>query len=358
MQFTHEDIAPMAVGAAVLGAGGGGDSYLTEGMLTETIRANGPIEILAVDEFSLDAAVLPLALVGAPHVVNEMLLGELMLDTALAYSTEGQGAPAAVVTIEMAGLNALIPLIAASRFGLPIVDADFTGRGVPSLEMTSFRLDEHYPEHQVLADPLGRGVRLTGSKDFSVEMLLRPLVTVMGSLTAYTMYPVHGRDLRTRSLGGTLTRCLEVGRVFQGLPGHTATEVDEMLSGIDGVRVATGTVAERLSQPELSSAQVSITLEDDDYPDRLTRIDLKDEFHLVTRDGELLATVPDLIVVVDSDTWIPLTVEQVGLGQRVTVIALPAHTRWRSERGVRLTGPRAFGYSTDYVPFDQREVRA
>lgn len=358
MQFTHEDIAPMAVGAAVLGAGGGGDSYLTEGMLTETIRANGAIEILPVDAIEANAPVLPLALVGAPYVGNEMLIGELMLETVLAHSAEGQGAPAAVVTIEMAGLNALIPLIAAGQFGLPLVDADFTGRGVPSLEMTSFRLDGSYPEHHVLADPLGRSVQLTGSQDFSVETLLRPLVTVMGSLTAYTMYPLSGHDLRGRSLDGTLTRCLKVGRVFQSLPGHSATEVDTMLDTIDGIRVATGTVAERLSQSELSASQVSITLEDDDYPERLTRIDMKDEFHLVTRDGELLATVPDLIVVVDSDTWIPLTVEQVGLGQRVTVIALPAHSRWRSNRGVQLTGPRAFGYSTGYVPFERREVQA
>ena len=358
MQFTHEDIAPMAVGAAVLGAGGGGDSYLTEGMLTETIKANGPIEILPVEALSSDAAVLPLALVGAPYVVNEMLLGKPMLETVLTYSSEGQGAPTAVVTIEMAGLNALIPLIAAGHFGLPIVDADFTGRGVPSLEMTSFRLDGDYPKHQVLADPLGRGVRLTGSQDFSVEMLLRPLVNVMGSLTAYTMYPLRGSQLQERSLSGTVTRCLEVGRVFQGMPGHTAAEVDKMLGAIDGLRIATGTVVERLPQPELSSSQVSITLEDDDYPERLTRIDMKDEFHLVTRDGELLVTVPDLVVVVDNNTWIPLTVEQVGLGQRVTVIALPAHPRWRSERGIELAGPRAFGYSTDYVPFELKEVRA
>lgn len=357
MHFTLEDIAPMAVGAAVLGAGGGGDSYLTEGMLTETIKANGPIEILSVDALSPDAAVLPIALVGAPYVVNEMLVGKPMLETVLAYSTEGQGAPAAVVTIEMAGLNALLPLIAASQFGIPIVDADFTGRGVPSLEMTSFRLEGGYPEHQVLADPLGRGVRLTGSQDFSVEMLLRPLVNVMGSLTAYTMYPLRGGQLKDRSLSGTLTHCLEVGRVFQSMPGHTAAEVDEMLGTIAGLRIATGTVAERLPQSEISSSQVAIALEDDDYPERLTRIDTKDEFHLVTRDGELLATVPDLIVLVDSDTWIPLTVEQVGLGQRVTVIALPAHSRWRSARGVQLTGPQAFGYATDYVPFDHKSVQ-
>lgn len=358
MQFTHEDIAPMAVGAAVLGAGGGGDSYLSEGMLTETIKAHGPIEILPVDAIAPEAPVLPVALVGAPHVVNEMLVGKPMLETILAHSTSGQGAPSAVIALEMAGLNALVPLIAAGQFGLPVVDADFTGRGVPSLGMTSFLLDDHYPAHQVLADPVGRSVRLTGSSDFPVETLLRPLVTVMGSLTAYTMYPLHGADLRKQSLDGTITRCLEVGRVFQNLPGHTADEVDTMLAAIDGVRVASGSVVERLAQPEPHASRVSVTLEDEDHPDRLTRIDLKDEFHLVTRDGELLATVPDLIVVVDNDTWIPLTVEQVGVGQQVTVFALPAHPRWRTDRGVQLLGPRAFGYSTDYVPFELREVRS
>lgn len=357
MLFTQDDIAPMAVGAAVLGAGGAGDSYLPEGVLAETIKANGPIEVLSVDSFAEDDAVMPLGLVGTPYVVNEMLVSNIMLERVLEHSTAGQGAPAAVVTIQMAGLNALIPLITAGQFGLPIVDADFAGRGIPLLDMTSFRLDGHYPENQVLADPLGRSICLTGARDFSVDQLVRPLVALMGSLTAYTMFPLRGRDLRAQSLNGTLTRCLEIGRIFQSLHGHTAEEVDQMVDTIDGVRIASGTVIERLAQPDHDDSRVSITLETDDSSGQLTRIDLKDEFHLVTRDGELLVTLPDIITIADSDTWLPLGVEQVGIGQRVTVFALPAHPRWRSERGIELIGPRAFGYASDYTPFRTLEVR-
>lgn len=357
MRFTRDDIAPMALGAAVLGAGGGGDSYLAEGMLDAMIRENGPVEIVSVDEIGSDAPVALTALMGAPHIVSEMLFGTLMIDAAIERAAAGQGAPAAVVPLEMGGVNALVPLIAAGHLGLPCVDADFTARGVPSLDMTSFLLDGQFPEVHVIADPLGRSAQLQTSGGFGTELLLRPLVETMGSLSAYTAYPLHGHDLRERALDGTVTRCLEVGRVFQQLPGRTAEEADRLLAELGGVRITTGAVTERFSQSDTGGTRVSITLESTEHPEQLTRIDLGNEFHVVSRDGEILATVPDLIVVVDATTCIPLTVEQLGLGQQITVIALPTHARWRTERGIEIVGPRAFGYATDFIPFESKEAR-
>ncbi|MFT4220415.1 MAG: DUF917 domain-containing protein [Microbacterium sp.] len=354
MQFTRDDIAPMALGAAVFGAGGGGDSYLAEGVLDAVLRERGPVEIIPVDQIARDAPVALLALVGAPHIVSETLVGRPMLDAAIERSTAGQGAPAALVPVEMGGMNALVPLIAAGQLGLPCADADFTGRGVPSLEMTSFLLDRSYPEVQVLADTLGRSIQVQASAGFTAERLLRPLVDVLGSLAAYTAFPLHGGDLRERALGGTLTRCLEVGRVFLRVPGCETGEADRMLAELGAVRIAAGSVIERLSRPYADGARVSVTL---DSAEHLTRIDFGNEFHLVSRDGEILATVPDLIVVVDAESWIPLTVEQLGLGQQVTVIALPAHPRWRTERGIEIVGPRAFGYASDFVPFESMQAR-
>lgn len=356
MRFTRDDIAPMALGAAVFGAGGGGDSFLTEGMLDAVIKEHGPIDILPVDAIADEAPVAPIALMGAPHIVSEMLIGRPMLTAAIERSAAGQGAPAALVPLEMGGMNALVPLIAAGLLGLPCADADFTGRGVPTLDMTSFLLDRRYPEVQVLADPLGRSIRLETSEGFSAELLLRPLVDMMDSLAAYTTFPLHGRDLRERALDGTVSRCLEVGRVFLRLPEHDIAGAERLLAGLGGARIATGAVIERLSLPDSASVRVAVTLESTDDPERFTRIDLGAEFHVISRDGEILATVPDLIVVVDAETWIPLTVEQIGLGQRVTVLVLPAHPRWRTERGIEIVGPRAFGYATDFVPFESTEV--
>jgi hypothetical protein len=70
----------------------------------------------------------------------------------------------------------------------------------------------------------------------------------------------------------------------------------------------------------------------------------------------VLASVPDLICVVDADTGEPVTTEAMRYGFRVTVLALPAHERWRTPAGLALVGPRYFGYDHDYVPIGRASV--
>ena len=71
-------------------------------------------------------------------------------------------------------------------------------------------------------------------------------------------------------------------------------------------------------------------------------------------DGEILATVPDLICMVDTDTFIPVTTEALKYGKRVLVVGLKCYEMWRSEAGLELVSPRYFGVDTDYIPIEER----
>ncbi|MEA2349420.1 MAG: hypothetical protein QOG86_361, partial [Thermoleophilaceae bacterium] len=44
-------------------------------------------------------------------------------------------------------------------------------------------------------------------------------------------------------------------------------------------------------------------------------------------------------------------------GDRVAVLALPAPDVWRSEAGLSVSGPRAFGYDLDYAEIGSEAVR-
>ena len=77
--------------------------------------------------------------------------------------------------------------------------------------------------------------------------------------------------------------------------------------------------------------------------------------HLVAlRDGEIVVSVPDLIIVLDAETGAPITTEELRYGFRVTVIATPCDARWRTPAGLELAGPRYFGYDVDYVTVEER----
>src|SRR5207247_1731879 len=69
--------------------------------------------------------------------------------------------------------------------------------------------------------------------------------------------------------------------------------------------------------------------------------------------GRVLASVPDLISVLGSETGDAIVTERVAYGQRVTVIAFACDPVWRTEKGIAVAGPRAFGYEFDYQPVEE-----
>ena len=59
---------------------------------------------------------------------------------------------------------------------------------------------------------------------------------------------------------------------------------------------------------------------------------------------EILATVSDLISLVDEETGQPITTEEVHYGLRVSVIGMPCSELWTTEKGLAAVGPKVFGY--------------
>lgn len=78
---------------------------------------------------------------------------------------------------------------------------------------------------------------------------------------------------------------------------------------------------------------------------RVLTIDFQNE-NLVARfdDGQVLASVPDLITLVEQDSAEPLSTETVKYGYRVSVLVLPAPEPLTTPKALQHIGPKAFGY--------------
>jgi uncharacterized protein len=83
---------------------------------------------------------------------------------------------------------------------------------------------------------------------------------------------------------------------------------------------------------------------------RLVRLEIQNENLVVLEAGVAVATVPDLIVVLDTDSARALGTDGLQFGQRVTVIAWPCDPLWRTAAGLRKTGPQAFRYDLAFQP--------
>lgn len=74
-----KEIEDIALGAALLGAGGGGDPYVGKLVAMGAVKECGEVTLLDPDEIPDDALVVPIAMMGAPTVLAEKGIGEVSI---------------------------------------------------------------------------------------------------------------------------------------------------------------------------------------------------------------------------------------------------------------------------------------
>ena len=114
------NIEDIAVGAAVLGSGGGSDPYIGKLMAREAIRQYGPVALYKLEELDDDDLVAPTAGMGAPTVIVEKLPAGH--DVIRAFHALGKflgRAPRATMSIEAGGMNSIRPIYIGAPFGHP-----------------------------------------------------------------------------------------------------------------------------------------------------------------------------------------------------------------------------------------------
>ena len=125
-------IGDIAVGAAILGSGGGSDPYIGALMAREAIRQYGPVELYTLEELDDDDLIVPAAGMGAPTVIVEKLpAGDDLVRAFHALGKYTGQKPRATMSIESGGMNSIRPIYLAARLGIPVVDCDGMGRAFP-----------------------------------------------------------------------------------------------------------------------------------------------------------------------------------------------------------------------------------
>ena len=133
------EIEDIATGAALLGAGGGGDPYVGKLVAIGAVQECGPVTLLEPEEVPDDALIVPIAMMGAPTVLAEKAIGGTEYQKLFEMVSKFFGQKIyAFMPIEAGGVNSMLPIAAAARLGMPMVDVDGMGRAFPELQMVTF----------------------------------------------------------------------------------------------------------------------------------------------------------------------------------------------------------------------------
>jgi DUF917 family protein len=344
----------IARGAAVLGTGGGGDPYVGRLLAEQAMRETGPVTLVEVDEVAADAVVVPSSMIGAPTVMVEKLPAGTEAPAAMRALESVLGRTVThTVSIEAGGINSMVPFATAAALGLPVVDADGMGRAFPEVQMVLCTLAGVQAAPLALGDEKGNSLVMRTIDNAWAERFARSATIDMGCAAMMALYALAGDQLRDALVPGTITLCEELGALIRAERAAHGDPVGAVVDRLDGRLLVTAKVADVARRTEGGFARGEALLRGlgDDGGAEL-RLHFQNEHLMATLDGRVMATTPDLIIVLDAETGEPVTTEGLRYGQRVTVLGAPCDPRWRTPEGLELVGPRVFGYDCDYVPVE------
>lgn len=361
----EKEIENLALGAALLASGGGGDPTLGKLMAIKAIRQHGPIKLLSPHELADDAWVIPTAMMGAPSIMMEKIPnGDEALKSLRLLEDVHKRKADATMSIECGGLNSTLPFVVAAKAGIAVIDADGMGRAFPELHMETFNIYGVQGTPMALHNERGDYCLLKTHDNRMLEHISRGIAVRMGGVAHIAEYAMSGSDVKRTAIPHTMSLCIELGNAMR-------SAIEKKLDPIETIKATThnsiygealvlfkGKIIDIERHSTDGFVRGSTTLEGfDDYKGKQLRVDFQNENLIAKIDDTLVATVPDLITFLDHETSIPLTTENLRFGARLTCLGIPCPELMRTDAALEVWGPRAFGHTYDFIPLEERNRR-
>ncbi len=242
------------------------------------------------------------------------------------------------------------------RQSLPLVDTDIVGgRAVPEAQMDSFTLHDLSAIPLVAANKNRQVLIIDHVNDArELEEKLRRFSIESNSDVHVVGNSITAGEARSVLTEGTVSRSLRVGEL---LLNQRPKSIESLINGLRPITgqatrdLFTGRVIsfERKSNLSFLSGRIHIV---DKGKQNSLEILVQNENIIVWKNGNVVASAPDLITLVDANRFLPIHNSQIEANQEVVVLGIPALFSWRTPRGIELLGPRAFGYNFEYKPLE------
>ncbi|WP_264668866.1 DUF917 domain-containing protein [Arthrobacter sp. VKM Ac-2550] len=350
--LTSADIAHLRTGAQFLACTIDPTSTYIYAEMIQSAMVSGQVQLVDVESLDPEDLVVATGMVtqglfiaDMPPVGDEFLSCISAIETALSRKVQ------AVYSLAAASINGIVPLMVGLQSGLPVVDADPMGRVFPLISQTTLHIGEVGISPIAMMGVTGERAMVEAPNPQRAETLVRSLVTELGGWAATAMYPCTAGELRMHGVRGTVTRMIRVGEILDA-DESVENKYRRLIELLKAVRISRARVQhiESLSRPTglgLPAQPSSMTLIDE-TTGQIIRLEIQNEILLVLVDGAVAAAVPDIVTLLSPEYGTAVSLDDVGVGTVIDVIAIPAAEAWYSAPGLELAGPRAFDIPLDH----------
>lgn len=349
-----EDVQALYEGAKFYSpaVGDAGRASLTS-WLAGLLERNGPVPLRRVEAMDPDTPCVSVCVIGSGSALADLPPVGDEFESAIRQIERLSGVRfGAVYPLAAATVSALVPVVAASQLGVPLLDADGMGRTYALIHHTAMDLAGVPVTPLVAQGPTGESVLIEVLDAPRADRLLRANVDTLGGWAALAAYPTTAGVLRRAALPGTVSRIVNVGRLL--LERMDPDLLITRLGAITGCsRVGRGRIVEleHLSRPSdvtIPAHPSSLVVDETGGLGRQLRIELRSEIVAVFADGALVAAAPDLLCLLDVSRGELATLDSLEPGALVDVLVTPADAVWYSPEGTRMVGLGSHGIPLDH----------
>jgi DUF917 family protein len=352
-KLNHENLNDLAIGCAILGSGGGGDTDFPCMMAKVQMDINGPVSLINYSDLKPDDVIMAVGFIGAPSAETEKLQSGREFEVMFEYVERNMNKKITVLMpYEIGGGNGITPIIEAARLGLPVLDVDTMGRAFPEAQMTSYNLVGGFESMPgFITDCLGNTTIIYSSSIEILEKIGRQICIAMGSIAAFGFFPITADRIQQVTIPKSVSKALSIGKAVRESRENGDDPVNAVLNLCKGVKIGSGIITDIDRAIEKGFLYGSVTIKNKTEKMELA---FKNEYLIAKRNEKIVATTPDILMLLEQQTGVPIESQKLQYGLKVHLVALPAPALWTTPAGLQLVGPRSFGYETDYQPISAK----
>jgi len=363
--LSEQDLEDLLVGARILGTGGGGEVEWAKPLVYEVFREGWEFKIMDISEIPRGEL---LAIVGAvgggveedikrkverlpklkerPEILAENLLSDFL-----------KKKPYALVPSEIGPGNTVLPLYVAAVTGRGVVDGDCCGRAKPEIAISTTNVMKLSITPLAISTPFGDSMILTKTVDDSrAEDLCRFMAIASGGLCGVARCPNKAEDYERALVKGSISDSIRIGGEVRRALSSGGDPITAVAEALNGYRLFEGEVESFKRQEKSGFMWGTIKLKGiEEDKGHIMKIWFKNEYLISWLDGKPFVTCPDTICIIDAEKGDGLSCwgDDFKPGRCVAVIGRQSHKIWRTNDGIKIFGPRHFGFDIDYKPIEE-----
>ena len=368
---TEQDVEDLLRGLVLLGTGGGGHPKVGRRYLLPHVQAECPMSLADLSSLPDDAwtccvfgmgSVAPQEPLSAAErkrlgypddqVLYPMMEAVRDLESHTGVKIE------ALVPFEPGAVATAGPLDAATRLGIKMVDADYSGRAIPKLSQTLGSIAGYTLWPAAICDSWGNRLIMKAAPSAEATESVGKMISIVTkradpyAVCAHAGFLLQAREMKRLVVPGTITLAFKVGSAIREAQEANQNPVEAAKEALGGWLLFAGTITGReWESREGYMFGTTLITGTGEFEGHTFKIWLQNENHITWLDDAPYVTSPDLIMVMDQSTGETYVNTVLAEGQQVAVLGAK-NERYRTEEGLAALGPGHFDFDLPYRPIE------